>query len=200
VATDNVYRLSINGIAPVCGVQQNVVHYRLESAPTHLDYELAEDLATVWAAALKVKFLAMIGANCSLESLAAERVTLTGGPTAIEPINLPGSGGNCFDSALSYLIGWIPGHPPYRRKLGKFFVWGVPDGALVENVWDNTYTVTVADFASTFIVPIAGGLEPANHWIPVIYDRVTKTAVDIAFEDTRPKPAHLKRRQRPYPV
>lgn len=201
MATDNVYRLSVNGLVPVSGLVQNVVHYRLETAPTHLDYELAEDLATVWSTALMTKLRAMCGGNVIIESLAAERVTLTGGPTSILSRNLLGTNpADCFDSALSYVIGWIPGAPPYRRKLGKWFVFGVPDGALNENLWDSGYTIVVADFASSFIVPIASGLEPANHWIPVIYDRATRTAVDIVFEDTRPRPAHLKKRQRPYPV
>jgi hypothetical protein len=201
MATDNVYRLSVQGLVPVSGVQQNVGHYRLETAPTHLDFELAEDLCSQWRLALLVKLRSMMGTNVAVESISAERVTLTGGPTATLPINFNGTSfAECWDSALAYVISWIPGHPPYQRKLGKWFVFGIPDGALFENVWDNAYTISVADFASTYIVPIVSALEPANLWIPVIYDRTTKVAVDIVFEDTRPRPAHLKRRQRPYPV
>lgn len=197
----DVFRLSVNGLVPVAGLVQNVSHWRLNTAGTHTDYELAQDLALAFSLADQTDMLEAIAQNCTLESYSAERVQPNGGPTATVPVNLPGLfTADCNDTALAVNTRLLPGAPPYRRKEGHWYFWGVPVNGLVDNVWDPAYLALIQTFNIDLLNGLPSGLEPGNGWTLIIYDKTTHTGPDVANAPIVPAPSHLRKRQRPYPV
>lgn len=196
----DIYQLSVNGLVPIAGIQANILAYQLENAATHDEFEMAKDLTDSWGT-MMTNYFSIMAQNVKVESLSCRRESAPGGPTYVASVNSFGLDLNDMeDSALAFNIRFIPATGPFRRKLGHFYCFGIAGSNLTDNAWNPGFIPAVQAFGDGLIPPIPSTIEPTNNWLLSIYDRTSHVATRVAHCVASPKPMHIKKRMRPWPV
>lgn len=190
----DIYQLNV--ISEAAGqIGENVFHYLQQSGSTSTNPgATAESLILSWISHVQNYYIPLLPSDATLIGYKCKRLNNGGGPTAMNPTNVSGTGGGtCSVTVAGACLIW-----PYtngtRYFAGRTFIPFGFDGAWANNEPDPSFSSDL----NTFITQITTALVvTAINYLLEIYSRKLKTTFQIQGPGISIKPGVQRKRALP---
>lgn len=189
-------------VSYVCAGQyaMNRFDYRIIDPSTTDDWVLAKELVNVIDDGGALSWTTknnLIRSNQSfISAFRARQFAPTGGNTCsfvAEPSNFPGARLSGINTQqIAACINWIP--TTSGPKMGRNFIPGIPEDALLGSRWEDDYVTAVDEFIAKHL---SGFSTVSGVWEPIIWNREDETAALMSEGYLSPKPGTQRRRETP---
>lgn len=174
--------------------------YRIADPTEPDDFVVASQLVAVLDDGVALSWIRRLfdcmSADCFLSSVRAKRVAPNGGNTAsaiFEATDVIGDlSGDLGTQQTSGCLIWVNETDPDRT--GRNFLPGVPEDMVDAGRFDIVYKTAIGLFVAKHIT---GFTVAAGIFLPVTFDRVTKTGLVVQDGYLSPRPGRQRRRELP---
>lgn len=167
---------------------QNVFHYSVTGSPSDdTKFATALALADAWEAKMKVAYLQCMGADTTLDVVAAVAIDPPPGTTATSIVNeISGAAVEGVSSGIAGDLLWVDGGDTGRFT--RTFLANPPKDSLVGDSFTPAYVAKVDAFADLMIAELALGPGKGDatfvHWVPKTKERFAIVVANLQDKAT----------------